>query len=101
MKKRAHYSASCKAKVVREILKEEQTIPQIAAEHGIHPNLLRRWQEIALAGLPSLFSDQEAQAQAAREAERQRKEHELYAEIGRLTTQVAWLKKKVGDFHEP
>ena len=76
------------------------SISQIAAEHGIHPNLLRRWHEIALAGLPSLFSDQEAQAQAAREAERQQKEQELYAEIGRLTTQVAWLKKKVGEFHE-
>jgi len=54
-----------------------------------------------LAGLPSLFSDQEAQATAAREAERQRKEQDLYAEIGRLTTQLAWLKKKGGDFHEP
>ncbi len=100
MKKRAHYSASFKAQIVREILKEEKTIPQIAAEHGIHPNLLRRWHEVALAGLPSLFSDQEAQAQAAREAQRQQKEQELYAEIGRLTTQVAWLKKKVGEFHE-
>lgn len=42
MKKRAHYSANFKAQIVREILKEEKTIPQIAAEHGIHPNLLRR-----------------------------------------------------------
>ena len=100
MKKRAHYSANFKAQIVREILKEEKTISQIAAEHGIHPNLLRRWHEIALAGLPSLFSDQEAQAQAAREAQRQQKEQELYAEIGRLTTQLAWIKKKVGEFHE-
>lgn len=95
MKKRAHYSASFKAQIVREILKEEKTISQIAAEHGIHPNQLRRWQEVALVGLPSLFSDQEAQATAAREAERQRKEQALSAEIGRLTTQVAWLKKKL------
>ena len=101
MKKRAHYSASFKAQIVREILKEEKTIPQIAAEHGLHPNLLRRWHEMALAGLPSLFSDQQAQAQAAREAQRQQKEQELYAEIGRLTTQLAWIKKKVGEFHEP
>jgi transposase len=58
MKKRAHYSANFKAQIVREILKEEKTIPQIAAEHGIHPNLLRRWHEIALAGLPSQFSEE-------------------------------------------
>ncbi len=93
MKKRAHYSASFKAQIVGEMLKEEQAIPQIAAEHGIHPNLLRRWHEIALVGLPGLFSDQKVQAQAAREAERQQKEPALYAEIGRLTTQLAWLKK--------
>ena len=101
MKKRSHYSASFKAQMVREILKEEKTISQLAAEHGIHPNLLRRWHEIALAGLPSLFSDQEAQARAAQETERQHKEQDLYAEIGRLATQLAWIKKKVGDVHEP
>jgi putative transposase len=33
------------------------------------------------------------------EAEHERKLGELYAEIGRLTTQLAWLKKKSGLEH--
>jgi putative transposase len=81
--------------MVQEILKEDKTIGQIASEHGIHPSLLNRWKALALEGLPSLFSkDDKAARVAALEHEQQL--NELYAEIGRLTTQLSWLKKKSG-----
>jgi putative transposase len=48
-----------------------------------------------LEGLPGLFSDDEKDRRALA-TEHQRQLDELYAEIGRLTTQVAWLKKKSG-----
>lgn len=48
----------------------------------------------ALAGLPGLFQDQAAQELAEKEAEWQQEREALYAEIGRLTTQVTWLEKK-------
>jgi putative transposase len=56
--------------------------------------MLYRWREQALAGLPSLFSEQAAQELAEKEAEWQQEREALYAEIGRLTTQVTWLEKK-------
>ncbi len=93
---RNHYSAEFKAKLVQQMLREERSIGQLAAEHGLHPNQLYRWREIALAGLPSLFSGQAAQQQAAREAAHAQEVQDLYARIGKLSTQLEWLGKKVG-----
>ncbi len=90
------YSPAFKAQIVRKLLKEEKSVNQLAAEHGMHPNQLYRWREIALAGLPSLFAGDTAQEQAAKEAVHAQQIQELYAEIGKLTTQLTWLKKTVG-----
>ena len=92
---RKRYTPNQKAAIVLELLKEEDTLPQIASRHGIHPNLLRKWKAQALEGLPNLFSDEE-KGQQALAVEHQRQLDELYGEIGRLTTQLAWLKKKSG-----
>ena len=93
---RRNHTPAFKAQVVQELLKEEKTISQLAAEHGLHPNLLFRWREVALKGLPTLFSAETAQEQAAKDAAHAQETHELYAEIGRLTTELTWLKKKSG-----
>ena len=96
MRTRRSFSPEFKAKLVQQMLREEQTINQLAAEHGVHPNQLYRWREVALAGLPDLFSGQAVQDQAAREAAHQQEVHDLYARIGKLTTQLEWLGKKSG-----
>jgi transposase len=91
---RKHHTSAFKAKIVQEAIKEEKTITQIASDNGIHPNQISQWKSLALAGMPTLFDRQnKAQSeQAAHEAQTE----ELYAQIGKLTTQVAWLKKKSG-----
>lgn len=82
---RKRYSAKFKADIVQEILREDKTIAEIAAEHGIHPNQLHRWKAIALQGLPGLLDSEAEAAKAAAEAH-DKQVHELYAEIGRLST---------------
>jgi putative transposase len=94
-KNRKQYTAEFKAKVVKEMLREEKTIGQLAAQYEVHSNMLYRWREQALAGLPGLFSDQSARELAAKEAQWQQEREALYAEIGRLTTQVTWLEKNL------
>lgn len=89
---RKHYSAAFKAKVVQELLKEEKTIGQLAAEYGVSTKQLGRWKTTALENLPRLFDTTAEKAQQAHEQHIQ----ELYAEIGRLTTELSWLKKKSG-----
>ena len=91
---RKRHSAEYKAKVVEEVLREEKPLNQIASEHGVHPNQLRQWKTKALQGLPSVF--ERASKRDAEQAAREEQIQELYAEIGRLTTQVSWLKKKAG-----
>ena len=93
-KKRQQYSADFKAKVVKEMLREEKTVGQLAAEYEVHSNMLYRWREQMLAGLPGLFSDQAVQELAEKESEWEKEREVLYAVIGRLTTQVTWLEKK-------
>ena len=91
---RKQYSATYKAEVVKELLKEEKTLNQVASETGIHPTQLKDWRRIVQTKLPELFSSNDQAAEDARSHEQQ--VTELYAEIGRLTTQVNWLKKKSG-----
>lgn len=101
MRMRKRHSPEFKAEVVQELLKEQKTVSQLAAEYGVHPNQLYRWREVALAGLPSLFSGRTVEEQAAKDAAHAQEVHELYAQIGELTAQLAWLKKKSGRAVEP
>lgn len=87
------YSPSFKAQVVLELLKEEKSIAQIASEQGIHPNQLHKWKKQVIESLPQLFAADKKSADKVR-SEYEAKLDELYAEIGRLTTQIAWFKKK-------
>ena len=91
---RKRHSPTFKANVVVQALKEEKTLSQIASENDLHPNQISAWKATALNGLPTLF-ERESKAVAEQAAHQQQLE-ELYAQIGRLTTQVAWLKKKSG-----
>jgi transposase len=93
--KRNQYTKQKKTEIVLELLKEEKTISQIATEYGIHPTQLNQWKKTAIEGLPELFERGEKTAQKA-EKEQQKQVENLYKEIGYLTTQVNWLKKKSG-----
>lgn len=91
---RKRHSPEFKAKAVLQALKEERPINQIASDLEVHPNMLSAWKSSAIKGLPSLF-ERETQAEHDQQAHQQQIE-ELYAQIGKLTTQVNWLKKKSG-----
>ena len=91
---RKRYSATYKAEIVQELLKEEKTVSQLASETGIHPTQLKEWKNVVLTRLPELFSRNDQALDEVRNHEQ--KVTELCAEIGRLTTQVNWLKKQSG-----
>ena len=92
---RKRYTAKQKAQIVLEILKEERSIAQIASGYGIHSNQLYKWKAQALEGLPGVF-DADRKSEKALKAAHERQLQELYAEIGRLSTQLTWLQKKSG-----
>ena len=94
---RKQYTATFKAKIVTELLKEEKSLTQLSSESGVSSTQLTRWKNHALAKMPGLFERKSDKMKEKYES----KINELYAEIGRLTTQVNWLKKKSGLHLEP
>jgi putative transposase len=89
---RKNHTSSFKAQLVLEMLKEEKTVSELASAYGVHPTMLHRWKKQVVADLPGLF-ERNKDAKATQEASEQKIE-ELYTEIGRLSTQLSWLKKK-------
>lgn len=94
MAMRKSYAADFKARVVLELLKEEKTMAELASEHGVHATMLHRWRKAAVEALPEVF--REGAKEAARQREHEDQVDQLYREIGRLTTQLEWIKKKSG-----
>ncbi len=91
MPMKKQYTPEFKAKVAQEILKEEKTMAQIAAEYSVHPVQLSQWKKVALENMASLFVDER---KAIKEQKTQEQKIErLYAKVGQLTTQLEWLKK--------
>ena len=91
-KRRQKYSAEFKAKVVLEVLKENETLSEIAGRHGIHPVQIANWKRTLLERSPEIFS------QPGKDEAKQRasQEDDLYKKIGRLQVELDWLKKKSG-----
>lgn len=90
---RKRFTNQYKAEVALDVLRGDKTIGQVASERKVAPTQLSQWRATVLKGLPSLFDDEQ------RAIEKQRAVHEaelekLYAEIGRLTSELNWLKKR-------
>ncbi len=92
---RKQYTPEMKAQLVLEILKEEKSISELASEHNIHPNQLGRWKKEALDNFHNLFTDGSKDTKKMK-TEYETKINDLYSEVGRLMTQLNWLKKKSG-----
>ena len=95
MRTKKSYPPEQKAKIVLELLREEKTPAQISSEYGVHINQLNQWKKAALAALPTVFERKNQELNELRK-ETEKKEEDLYKEIGKLTTQLEWLKKKSG-----
>lgn len=93
--KRNPHTPDEKAKLVLEALRGDRTINEIAAEHSVHPSMLTRWKKEAIAGLPGIFANDTTKKRREKRAHDAEVE-DLYAQIGKLATQVEWLKKKSG-----
>ena len=95
MKKRNRYSSEFKTKVVLEVLREEQTVNEIAAKYEVSPVMVSRWKTEFLERSSMVFEKGPSEADKVRK-EYESKQEELEKTIGQLTVEVNWLKKKSG-----
>ena len=89
------YSAREKSKIVLETLKEDKTIAQIGSENNVHPRNIQNWRKQFLENVEVVF-DREQLVKQYKEAliAEVSKTDELHRQIGELTAQLNWAKKK-------
>ena len=92
--KRQRHTAAFKAQVALAAVKGDKTVNELASQHGVHPTLIHAWKKQLVGRAEELFqggakaSVEEHEALAA----------QLYEQIGRLKTELDWLKKKAASF---
>lgn len=96
MEKRRHFTPEEKAKIVLEVLREEKTLNEIAAECEIHPNQLSRWKAEFLSNAARAFSKETDEVEKVKQSHEKEKD-ELLKQIGQLSYENAWLKKNLAD----
>jgi putative transposase len=66
----------------------------MAALHGVHPTMIHAWKKQLLDNAEELFHNGAKTSGAEHEA----LQAQLYEQIGRLKTELDWLKKKAASF---
>lgn len=91
--RRALHEPSFKAKVALAAVREMETAQQLGSRFGINPVQVRQWKKRLVDGAAEVF----AEGAAAKERQDfERREAELFEQVGRLKMELAWLQKKVG-----
>ncbi len=93
-KKAKTYSAQEKAKVEMEAIKGDLTMAQISSRYGAHATQINRWKREAVEAMVSGFS---AKPKAV-DTSQTELISQLYQQIGQLTVERDWLKKKSATF---
>jgi transposase-like protein len=93
MGKKRKFTSEFKVKVVLELLREERTLGEIAAEYEINPNQLANWRREFQEKVPSLFEEPKA-IKARQKADRQAvaEKDRLLKTIGQLTMERDFLQ---------
>lgn len=90
---RKRHGAAFKVKVAMEAVKETKTINEIASEYGIHPAQVSQWKKQLIEALNDIFTHGNSKAKSKK---RGILDAALYQQIGQLTVELNWLKKKLG-----
>ncbi|WP_455072783.1 IS3 family transposase [Paenibacillus caseinilyticus] len=93
MEKRNRYTSEFKTKVVLEVLREEQTVNEIAAKYELSPVMISRWKAEFLERASTVFEKKTQEAEKLKKEYESKQEH-LEKLVAQLTVEVDWLKKK-------
>jgi putative transposase len=85
-----NHSADFKLKVALEAARNERTINQIASDYEVSPTLVMEWKKHLLSEGVGLFTNK----RVAKPAEPHEEVAYLHQQIGKLSVQLEWLKKK-------
>jgi transposase-like protein len=87
---RRKYTAEFKAKVAMEALQERSTLSELSKRYEVHPNMIVQWKKLLIDNSFTVFRDT-----SPAKDDRDKLIESLYREIGSLTMDVTFLKKKL------
>ena len=90
------HSPTFRAKVALEALLQHRTMAEIASEYGIHPTQITKWKNYLKEHIEELFVDKRKKDQKAED--QQKLIESLYHQIGKITVERDWIKKKSEQF---
>jgi transposase len=93
-RKRKSHTAGFKAQVALAAVKGDKTVSELASLPSVHPTLIHAWKKQLLDNAEELFQSGAKTTNGEHEALQTR----LYEQIGRLQTELDWLKKKAASF---
>jgi transposase-like protein len=93
VRKRKSHSAFFKAQVALAALKGDKTISELASLHGVHPALIHSWKKLLMSNAEGVFQSGVKSSSSDHDI----LESQLYEQIGRLKTELDWLKKKAAE----
>jgi len=89
-KKAKQYSAAEKTKIVIEAIKSEMTIAQISSKYGVHSTQINAWKKQGIKNLVNGFQSK----LKSKDPDNESLIKQLYEQIGQLSVERDWLKKK-------
>ena len=90
-RKRKSHAASFKAQVALAAIKGDRTIAELASQFAVHATMIHTWKKQLLDNVHELF---ERGGKSSIRVDHETVEAQLYEQIGRLKTELDWLKKK-------
>ncbi len=88
-KKRKQYSSEFKAKVALAAVRGDETVPQLAARHGLHPTQINTWKKQLTEQASELFSRGNGSNKENGDVD------DLHRVIGQLTVERDFLVRKL------
>lgn len=89
---RKRYTPEFKTQIVLEVLSNMGTLTEIGSKHWVHPVMISNWKKEFLEKSKEIFKDPRKKDDALREKEQAL--DEAYKQIGQLSVERDWLKKK-------
>lgn len=87
--KQRNHTTDFKMRVALAALREEGTLGELSSKYGVHINQINRWKKAALEGIKGHFGGNEPSAKND-----ERLIETLYKQIGQLTVELDFLKRK-------